>query len=201
MDIEQARQQSHLPVPTTHLLTSCEALTGLARSSMPSRQRPAYSRFATAARLPPHTAHDLQGTSPTPHAAWSPGTGGWAATSQTYSKLAQTGNLVLRPTSDFKVKAAIVSLRKPVIIPQTAAQTLAWCSIPASRPSSHGQIAFDFIQRPTGELLAIECNCARPVGFIYLADPRLVDALLGHTALQRPCPAHQPPTLAMLLYG
>jgi hypothetical protein len=202
--IEQARQLN-LPVPATYLLTSRDALTALGVQLDAFVLKPVYSRFATAAHLPPHAAPDLRKIIPTPQAAWLAQE--WVDGEHfcTYS-VAQQGNLVAHATYPvtFKAGQGAAIVFTACDHPQTAAQTLAWVQHFVQQTQFHGQIAFDFIQRPTGELLAIECNPRATSGLhLFGTDPHLVDALLGHTmALVTPMPG--PPTmlaLAMLLYG
>jgi hypothetical protein len=56
---------------------------------------------------------------------------------------------------------------------------LQWATTFIERESFSGQIAFDFIQAPTGELFGIECNPRATSGIHLLAShPRFVQAFL-----------------------
>ena len=197
----QTAEQLNLLVPQTILLTCPQDLLALGKQTAALVLKPVYSRFATATRLPPHSATDLCKIIPTPAFPWIAQAYITGAAFCTYS-IAQQGRLVAHATYPVTFKAgqgaAIVfeACEQP--------QALAWVQRFVSQTHFHGQIAFDFIQRADGELLAIECNPRATSGLhLFGQDLRLVAALLGQSVgLVKPIAGQLPMlALAMLLYG
>lgn len=197
----QTAQQLGLPVPATTLLTSPQDLTMLGSKVNDRVLKPAYSRFATATRLPPHSHQTWQTLVPTPVAPWVTQTYLHGDHFCTYS-VAHHGRLLAHATYPVRWKAG----QGATMVFETFEhpQILAWVQTFVSRTQFHGQIAFDFIQPVGGEPLAIECNPRATSGVhLFSGDPRLVDALLGNaTHLITPAPGRPAMlALAMLLYG
>ena len=163
--------------------------------------KPAYSRFATATRLPPHSHQTWQTLVPTPVAPWVAQTYLHGDHFCTYS-VAHHGRLLAHATYPVRWKAG----QGATMVFETFEhpQILAWVETFINRTQFHGQIAFDFIQPMGGEPLAIECNPRATSGVhLFSGDPCLVDALLGNaTHLITPAPGRPAMlALALLLYG
>ncbi len=197
----QAAHQLGLPVPATTLLTGRQDIAGLGKQVNEMVLKPAYSRFATATRLPPHSTHTLQMIMPTPVAPWVAQTYLHGDHFCTYS-VAHHGRLLAHATYPVRWQAG----QGAAIVFEALAhpQLLAWVQTFVNCTQFHGQIAFDFIQPVGREPLAIECNPRATSGaHLFSHDPRLVEALLGNaTSLITPTP-NRPAmlALAMLLYG
>jgi len=197
----QAAQQLGLPVPATTLLTSRQDVAELGPQISDMVLKPAYSRFATATRLPPHATHTLPLIRPTPDAPWVAQTYLRGDHFCTYS-VAHHGRVCAHATYPVRWQAG----QGAAIVFETVAhpQILAWVQTLVNHTQFHGQIAFDFIQPVGGEPVAIECNPRATSGIhLFSQDPRLVAALLG-AATDLITPTPQRPAmlaLAMLLYG
>lgn len=197
----QTAQQLGLPVPATALLTSPQDLLMLGSKVNDMVLKPAYSRFATATRLPPHSHQTWQTLAPTITAPWVAQAYLHGDHFCTYS-VADRGRLLAHATYPVRWKAG----QGAAMVFETFEhpQILAWVQTFVNRTQFHGQIAFDFIQPVGGEPLAIECNPRATSGVhLFSGEPRLVDALLGNAAhLITPAPGRPAMlALAMLLYG
>ncbi len=196
----QRAQHYGLKVPPTTLLTSVTELQS-ALSNPPLVLKPVFSRFAAKTIFwlnPRPTPPPISPTAQTPWVAQQ-----FIAGRQicTYS-LAHAGQLaahVAYPTEYTAGPGATIRFQS---IPHPAAR--AWVQTFVERENFTGQIAFDFIETPTGELYALECNPRATSGLHLLrAHPRLAEAFWKADAetLQPPAGPSAMLATAMLVYA
>ncbi len=191
-----------LAVPETHLLTSAAELTAALAAPGAWVLKPAYSRFGSRTRLPPHAPRTLAGVRPTPAAPWVAQRFVRGRAWCTYS-LAHAGRLAAHATYPVSFTAGPGAAIYFECVAHPAAQ--AWVTAFVARENFAGQIAFDFIEDAAGALWALECNPRATSGVHLLAaHPAFAAAFFGDgAALITPPPGEQPAMLAaaLLLYG
>ena len=176
----QLARQLDLPVPPWHLLTNPAQAAALLPDDLVLK--PVYSRFSSQTVILPRRTADIP-TTISPAQPWVaqhfvPGRqlctysivhGGYIAAHSCYETTVTAG------------QGASIAFRQ-----QPHAAALAWVQRLASRLNFTGQIAFDFIETPTGNLFAIECN-PRTISGIHLfhSMPQVAEAFLQppHTCL------------------
>ncbi len=169
----QLAQQVGLPVPETRLLTDPSQAAPLLSQGIVLK--PAYSRFASQAVILPRRPADIpRGISPArPWVAQR-----FVAGRQfcTYS-IAHSGRVVAH--SGYATTLTAGQGASIVFRQESHPAALAWVERLVAALEFSGQIAFDFIETPAGELLAIECN-PRTISGIHLfwAMPQVAQAFL-----------------------
>ena len=144
-----------LPVPKTELLTNREQLESAFASGRELAFKPVYSRFASQAVVRPDRLEQLDAAQPTPSAPWVAQEFIAGKQISTYS-LAHAGRLLAHVTYPMNFTTGIGPTFAYEAIEKPAA--LAWITKLVASENFSGQIAFDFIERDDGSLVAIECN-------------------------------------------
>ena len=145
----------NLPVPTTELLTSREQLEQAFASGQELVFKPVYSRFASFAIVRPDSMEELVDIHPTPETPWVAQEYISGKQICTFS-LAHEGRLLAHVAYPMNFTTGIGPTFAFEPIDQPAA--LEWASSLIQQEKFTGQIAFDFIEREDGSVVAIECN-------------------------------------------
>jgi hypothetical protein len=144
-----------LPVPKTELLISRQKLESVFSSGRKLVYKPVYSRFASQAIVGPTNIEDLSNVQPTSEMPWVAQEHVAGKQISTYS-LAYRGRLLAHVTYPMNFTTGIGPTFAYESMEQPAA--LSWVSKLVESEAFTGQIAFDFIERPDGSVVAIECN-------------------------------------------
>jgi predicted ATP-grasp superfamily ATP-dependent carboligase len=144
-----------LPVPETELLLCRQRLEDVFSSGRKLVYKPVYSRFACQALVGPTKLEELSKVQPTPDMPWVAQEFIAGKQISTYS-LAYQGRLLAHATYPMNFTTGIGPTFAYESMEQPAA--LSWVSKLVEAEAFTGQIAFDFIERNDGSVVAIECN-------------------------------------------
>ena len=145
----------NLPVPATELLTSRDQLEQSFASGNELVFKPVYSRFSSHAIVRPQSVDELADVEPTPETPW---------VAQEYISgkqicsfsLAYEGRLLAHVTYPMNYTTGIGPTYG--FEPMNQPAVLEWVARLVEHEKLTGQVAFDFIERVDGSVVAIECN-------------------------------------------
>jgi hypothetical protein len=196
----QRAQQYGLNVPRTTLLNG-EADLRRALLNPPLVLKPVFSRFAAKTIFWRSQRPTPPPIAPTPQTPWVAQQ--FIAGQQicTYS-LVHAGRLAAHAAypTEFTAGQGATILFRPIAHPAARG----WVQTFVERENFTGQIAFDFIETPTGELFALECNPRATSGLHLLRDnPRLAEAFwdIAPKMIEPPAGSSAMLATAMLLYA
>ncbi|MCC6192691.1 MAG: hypothetical protein IT318_27020 [Anaerolineales bacterium] len=190
-----------LAAPETRLLASAADLRAALARPGAWVLKPAYSRFAARALLPPHAARALARVQPTPGAPWVAQRYVRGRALCTYS-VAHAGRLAAHaayPVTWSAGQGAAIYFEAEA---HSAAR--AWVEAFVAQANFSGQIAFDFIEDAQARLWALECNPRLTSGVHLLAAHPGFAAALWAVGAQVVTPPAGPPRMlagALWLYG
>jgi hypothetical protein len=175
---QQARQLG-LAVPDTQLLNSRAELL-LAFANRDGRDlvfKPVYSRFATFTLIRPQSEAELKAADPTPQRPWVAQEFLTGRPLSTFT-VAHQGRITAHAAyaAEFSLGMGPTLAYRPLEHPAA----FQWVSELIEKFGFTGQMGVDFIEQPSGEIAAIECN-PRLTGGAYLLkdDPKFVAAYLN----------------------
>jgi hypothetical protein len=151
----QLAKGAALAVPSTELLTRREQVDMAFSSGRELVFKPVYSRFASRTVVRPETSSDLTKVVPTCQDPWVAQEYIAGKPISTYS-LAHAGKLLAHVAYPMNFTTGIgpTFAYEPIVHPAS----LAWVTKLVAAKNVSGQIAFDFIERDDGSVVAIECN-------------------------------------------
>ena len=151
----QRAAQWNLPVPTTELLTSREQLEQAFALGNELVFKPVYSRFASLAIVRPKSMEQLADVEPSLETPWVAQE--YISGNQICSfSLAHEGRLLAHVTYPMNFTTGIGPTYGFEPMDQSA--VLEWVTCLVRQEKLTGQVAFDFIERADGSVVAIECN-------------------------------------------
>ena len=165
-----------LAVPETHRLTSESDLAPFQAESDRWVFKPAFSRFGTATRVPPHSPGTLGALRPTDAAPWVAQRFVAGPVVCAYA-VAHAGRL-----------AALAVYRTPYVAGRAGVwfrherhdAVRAWVEALVAAERITGQVAFDFVERSDRSVVVLECNPRATSGLHLLRDASgFADAVMG----------------------